>query len=601
MAPRQALAPAAALIALAGAHPSLAQPATTFTDNTPPVLLTYEMAKGMVGGAAAADYDNDGDIDVFLPNHLSRPSQLLQNQGDGTLVDVATTCGLGALHNDRAALWFDYDNDQDLDLVVVADNHFQTPQAETTSLRLYQNRLGQFTDVTQEAGLFAMLENPNDPDWGALCHASGMCVADFNNDGALDLYVNFWRGHNHLFLNNADGSFANASQASGIHAWSNHWTPAAHDFDRDGDIDIFQAIDFIENKYFDNNGDATFTEMAATLGIESAWNEMGVALGDPDNDGDIDIFVTNISDYFQSQGDYVGRYNVYFRNDSIDNGPGRPHTLVFTENAQPAGFARGGWGWGCTFADLNNDRWQDLAQTNGFDVPPPKGFDKDPSHLWINQGDGTLFADQARDSGTDDNDIGACYIAFDANRDGDLDLLQTCKFAPARLLTNNFEDTQNNHDWLVVRPRGVTPGSSGHTNHHAIGALVRATVHTIVPGETVTMTRLITAGSSTLGQEPAEAHFGLGSLAADGFNTVANVTIEWPNGATTSVNDLPLNQVVTLVDATAPNADLNHDGVIDIDDLYRAHQRTFDLTGDLIHNRKDILAVETAVRASEAE
>jgi hypothetical protein len=194
-------------------------------------------------------------------------------------------------------------------------------------------------------------------------------------------------------------------------------------------------------------------------------------------------------------------------------------------------------------------------------------------------------------AGCDDDRIGACFIAFDAERDGDLDLFQTCMPGPAALRTNALETTaQSGNGWLVIRPRRVTPGGSGHENHFAIGAVVRVSVAS--PEGTRVLSRLITAGISMLGQEPAEAHFGLGP----GVDRVESVRVHWPGGGTTVLPAQDANRAITVVDAASASADLDGDGRVDIEDAHAANQTAFDLTGDLIYDRADIEAVEALVR-----
>ncbi len=546
---------------------------TFFQQSPEPALLGYEMAMGMVGGAAVSDIDRDADPDIFLASGLNRPSQVLLNRGDGTF-DV-TTLSDREPHNDRAGLWLDFDGDRDLDLLVLADNHFQSEPTETTNLRLYQNTGERLIDVTSGAGLHKLLQRPDEHPDAHLSHGSGLVAADFNADGAIDFYVTFWAGRNYLFLNNADGTFRDASAASGIQEWNTYWQPGVHDFDADGDMDIVQPVDFTENRFYINNGDGTFTDVAPALGLDNAWNDMGIAIGDPDNDGDFDVFITNIHDQFTPLSDLQGRHNVYYQNESALGG------LAFVERAEAMRVATGDWGWGCTFVDVDHDGWQDIAQTNGFNVNPARGFATDRTRLFYNQRNGTPFIDIAQAAGCDDTRIGTSYVAFDADRDGDQDLLQTCQFEPATLSLNRLEQTGVPNNWIRIRPRSVVPGSSGHANHFAIGAVVRVQTSDPAIG---TQSRLITAGTSLLGQEPADAHFGMGAA----VQSAGTVTVEWPNGLTTAYQGLSLNSVVTVVDATRTDADLDNDGALTTADIAAAFREPFDLSGDLIYSHRDI-------------
>lgn len=302
---------------------------------------------------------------------------------------------------------------------------------------------------------------------------------------------------------------------------------------------------------------------------------MGIAIGDPDNDGDFDIFITNIHDAFTPMSDLQGRHNVLFRNDSGIGG------LAFTEVAESMRVATGDWGWGCTFVDIDHDGWQDIAQTNGFNVNPARGFSTDRTRLFYNQRNGSPLLDIASTIQLDDDRIGASFVAFDADSDGDQDLLQTCLFEPASLRLNRLQESGTANSWIRIRPRSVVPGSSGQANHYAVGAVVR--VQSSDP-QIGTQSRLISAGTSLLGQEPAEAHFGMGRA----VSRAENVIVEWPSGLTTVYSDLLLNRVVTVIDATRTDADLTGDGVLDAADIAMALVEPFDITGDLVYSQRDI-------------
>jgi hypothetical protein len=246
---------------------AVGQPAI-FESAIEPALLSYDMAFGMGGGAAVGDVDRDGDQDVFLACGLDQPSQLLLNRGDGTF--ETTLLPDTQRRNDRAGLWLDYDGDHDLDLLVLADNHRQEVPTETTNLRLYRNAGDRLVEVTNAAGLEKMLQRHDELPDGQLSHGSGMVAADLNGDGAIDFYVNFWAGRNYVFLNNGDGTFTDASAASGIQEHNTFWQPGVHDFDGDGDMDIMQPVDFTENRFYLNNGDGTFVNIAGPLGVDNA-------------------------------------------------------------------------------------------------------------------------------------------------------------------------------------------------------------------------------------------------------------------------------------------------------------------------------------------
>ncbi len=469
----------------------------------------YVNAAGMNAGVAVGDYDGDGNPDFFVPNGLGVADQLYRNLGGGQFEEIASSLGLASTHNNRGALWVDFDSDGDLDLLVAADDFQQSTIFVPSTLTLHrQNVDGTFTDVTLEAGLFGAL---NDPVANPDNHLGGLAAADLDNDGFLELLVTFWRGYSFLYHNEGDGTFVESTAIA--RPFETYWQPAFADFDSDGFQDLFMAVDFHNNFFFHNQGDGTFAELGGLLGMQNEeQNDMGVALGDVDNDGDLDIFVSNV---------YGGsnRRNHLYRNESTPGIPG------FTEMAIPVGVADAAWAWGATFADIDNDSHLDLAVTNGF------GIDTDASRLFHHQGDDDppTFVDVATTTGFDDTYWGACLLSFDADRDGDLDFLQTCVDGPLRLLASQPDAAA---EYLVVQPR------KRFGNRFAIGSMVR------VEAGDAHMSRPITAGTSLLCQEPAEAFFGLGSA-----SIADRVTVEWPDGRRTVLAQVAAGQVLTVSDA----------------------------------------------------
>jgi hypothetical protein len=469
----------------------------------------YFMASGMCAGFAAADYDDDGDVDLFVPNAQGHPDQLYRNAGDGTFQEIALESGLGSTDAHRGALWFDANGDRRLDLLVVGGDCEVPCDREMLTFYL-QRGDGAFEDRTEAAG-FANVVEVFDGQ-----HAGGIAAGDLDGDHDLDVLVSFWQGEPYLFMNDGDGTFTERAEEAGLAGNRPHWQPVMIDVDADGWLDIFQAVDFDANILWRNLGDGTFVDIAAEAGVDNAMNDRGVAPGDFDGDGDLDFYVTNM--------ELDGKHNVLLRNDSTGD------ALQFTEVARSARVHRGGCGWGCTFLDADNDGDLDLAATNGAAGGPHAA---DPSRFWNNPGGAEpVFDDVSIDVGFDDTDWAGGLVAFDADRDGDLDLAQACAAGgPLRLLDNRASPFTGRGHWIVVRPRSVGP------NHRAIGAEVRVT------GGGVTRRRWITAGTSMLSQEPAEAFFGLGRAAS-----VDEITVVWPDGAVTVLHDQPADRVVTVVD-----------------------------------------------------
>jgi hypothetical protein len=539
----------AVLISSLSVWPALGQPAPFVDVSAQRGIGPFQSEAGRGAGAAADDYDGDGDVDIFAPQAAGLPHLLYRNLGDGTFEEIAGQVGLGSTMSGRNALWFDYDGDGDQDLLVANDD-----LVNASSLTLYrQDSSGQFEDVTVAAGMWTPPNCyiPGCPNY----HWAGICAGDINNDGYLDVYTaQYLPGPAHLFLNTGRGSFQNIGASSGVGVYAPQDPHFLHqsvmaDFNKDGWIDIYVAVDVganggDPNHLWINQQDNTFEDMAPQAGLDNAMDDMGIALGDYDNDGDLDVYVTNIF--------HDGEHNVLFRNDSVAG------QLDFTEVSFALGVAEGGWGWGTTFMDIDLDGDLDLAATNGWRSGK---WTSDPSRFFTNLG-GTFqaFADHSDEVDFNDTDWGSALVAADFDRDGDLDLLQACvtfydnvtglptQFGPLRLRDNPQRQEGPPNHYLVVQPRQPGP------NHRAIGAVV----HVEAGGRS--MMRLITAGTSYLGQEPAEAFFGLGTAAlAD------TVTVQWPDGDTSTVQNVAADQILTIRHCSELGdcADLDGDGLRD--------------------------------------
>jgi len=460
-------------------------------------------------GVTAVDFDDDGLIDLFVPQAAGTPDRLFHNQGN-SFVEIAGSVGLDSLASSRTALWLDYDGDADLDLWVANDD-----VKAASSFALYRQDPGPtFVDVTVEAGVFKppiVLQLPH--------HWAGLCAGDINRDGYLDVFTAQWPGPGHLFLNTGVGGFTDISDSSGVAIERNAHQCGMADFNGDGWTDIYVAIDFEPNLLWLNQQDGTFVESAAAAGLANAMNDMGLAFGDYDDDGDFDLYVTNI---FLPDHPTGPRHNILLRNDSVGA------TLDFVEISEVLGVDNGHFGWGTSFIDADNDGDLDLAATNGWRSGPEL---EDPSRFFESPGDGSPFSDVSTAVGFDDTAWGSSLVSADFDRDGDLDMIQACmptRVAPElRLLENQRPVGDGNY--LVIRPRDAGP------NYFAVGALVRAHVN----GRT--MLRRISAGTSYMGQEPLEAFFGVGAA-----SVVDWVTIEWPDGSSTTLTNVTANQELTV-------------------------------------------------------
>jgi hypothetical protein len=317
-------------------------------------------------GAAAADVDSDGWVDLFVPsvpaNHLYR------NRADGTFEDVAAGWGVAQPGGGTGALFFDMDNDGDQDLFLC--------QVEGSGLKLFENTGRACRDVSVASGVARQ------------AFAYSASAADVDNDGLLDVYVCCYNAFgrvapdswiaatngtpNLLFRNLGGGRFEECGAARGVadSRWS--YAAAFADFDGDGDADLAVANDYGDKGLFVNDGTGRFTDQAARLGALDTGNGMGVDWGDYDGDGDLDLYMMNMS---STAGNRILRrlypdpsatsrvkvVKIAAGNTLLANTGGR-----FEDASVASGTGPAEWAWGGGFLDFDNDGRLDLFVTNGF-------------------------------------------------------------------------------------------------------------------------------------------------------------------------------------------------------------------------------------------
>jgi hypothetical protein len=513
-------------------------------------------------GASASDYDNDGDIDFYLCTDAFIKDRLYRNNGKGIFEDIANQVGIDETKSSRASLWFDYDGDGLLDLLVAGERCVNLICEDQITLSLYKQKSDHtFINTTLTSGLKIGL--------GPLTFygVGGLCAGDLNQDNFLDFVLTVWGGDMLVFYNNKDGTFRNATIESGIYSeQTNYWQPMIHDFNDDGLLDLYVNVDFAANELWINKN-GKFENQAFQYGLDHSFNEMGMAIGDIDNDSDMDIYVTNITRNFLGDN----QHNILYQKTKLNG------SIFYKEIAQNVGVDKSGWDWGTTFIDINNDGYQDLATTNGWNDPLWK---TDYSHLWMNSPVG--FVDVSEKCMLNDGNSGTTLISFDMDRDGDLDMLQTLKdmpnsFKPAIMYENKLDRNESNHNYVVIKPR------MDGTNHFAIGSVV-----TVKTGGT-SRSRLISAGTSFYGQEPAEAFIGLGNL-----TKIDEVQIKWPTNEVSSYKNVAINKVNTL--------DYEGSNFITSTQMNEANKETFivNIQNPLENEIKFIFASEKngAIRAS---
>jgi len=465
-------------------------------------------------GVAVADYDQDGDLDIFFTginnfnfNFPNTWNRLLQNQGDGTFKDVTVEAGfsvqyingqeLAARGEKMGASWGDYDNDGFPDLFLANSREDQL---------FRNNRNGTFEDVTQTAGVAGC----ND------CYTGSGLWWDHNRDGDLDLYVSNLRGPNIMFENNGNGTFSNVTEQTGLAGdiLGITWSSVAVDIGKDGILDLLNMNDTQENQFFENRG-SVYNEAARAYRLNDEGACMGVTVGDYNNDGFFDIYITNI---------FAHHPNPLFTN----LGDRR-----FRDDAAPMDIDNSGWGWGTHFFDADHDGDEDLYAVNGpidklNQVPQPDINNFFFKNLMV---EGTpTFEDWTVESGTGDLAKGKGMEVFDFDDDGDLDIVVANMEQAAYLYQNEVISNAQPEDknWLKIWLEGTT------TNRDGFGSEVKITI-----GEKSYYRWH--HGAAIFGQSIQPVHFGVGSA-----TTIDEIQIIWLSGRREVVYDVPVNQTLRL-------------------------------------------------------
>ncbi len=517
----------------------------THVHSTPELIAGLDGTSFYSGGAAAGDFDGDGLVDLVFPR-LNDVNILYRNQGDGTFEARTAAAGFTAATLTSGVASGDVDNDGDLDL-------YMTTVYDTRNYLYLNDGNGFFVDAG--VGEVAALAN------GVTRSGHGVSFGDYDDDGYLDIATGDWgnviaNSQSRLLRNRGaaePGSFEDVTAAAGIDHYrklsSFRFTPRFADLDRDGRMDLTFTGDFKSSQIFWNDGDGTFTDITLAAGVGTDNNGMGSTFGDYDNDGDLDWFITNITNAPGIPGPFGG-WNRLFRNEG---------NRMFTDVTQAAGVRDARFGWGTTFFDYDNDGDLDLSATNGYNG---QGWVDDPTFLWRN--DDGVFTNVAAELGITDTQQGRGLIHLDYDADGDLDLLVVNNQAAPILYRN---DGGNANHFLRIATQGTL------SNRDGIGAWITVTPDLDDPGRELSWE--IDGGSSFVSHSEHTAHFGLGASAA----VVEMVTIEWPSGVVQRLFDVAVDQTLTVVEPDRwPSADFDDDGDVDAADL-EAWAAGFDMAG----------------------
>lgn len=491
-------------------------------------------------GCAFFDYDGDGHLDIYLVDGAETPGTVLpgkpmhrlyHNQGNGHFADVTAATGAGNTGYGMGCAAADYDNDGDQDLFV---SNFG-PDA------LYRNDGGRFTEVTARAGV-------SDTLWSSSC-----AFADVDNDGLLDLYVANYHNFsytNHkvcaeggsglqlycgpesfdgvrdfLYHNEGDGIFRDVTAQVGLlNTTGKELGVVFGDVDRDGDQDLYLANDKTANLLYLNDGKGHFEENALLAGV--AYNGdgkvsagMGVDMADYDDDGWLDLFVTN----------FQWETNTLYRNNGDDTFVDQTYDANLGKDSIP--YLK----WGTRIFDFDNDGDRDIFVASGHLESDVEKYEnttfRQLNQLFVN--DGSNRFDLEREvvgTGLDIKKVSRGAAFGDYDDDGDVDILvANCADTPD-LLRN---DGGNENNYLRVKLQGT------RSNRDGIGGIVE------VFSGTLHQLDLVRSGASFLSQSDLRLSFGLGHR-----TVVDRLKVTWPSGLVEELKNIPINRDLTLVEGS---------------------------------------------------
>ncbi|MEM9918688.1 MAG: FG-GAP-like repeat-containing protein [Bacteroidota bacterium] len=475
------------------------------------------LARGLTGGGAAFfDYDNDGDEDLYITTGTIQKDFIYENNGDGTFTKVLDDLGLSITrtYNTVAVTTGDIDNDGDRDLFVTTWEYYPGGGDEPIARNLlFENEGGTFKEIGEEAGI---------------THESfglGALFFDYNKDGFLDIYVlnhieekaftydstgvidgfahTCYR--NFLYKNNGDNTFTESAADLGLDSKGCTIAAIPTDYDMDGDLDLYLANDFgdylIPNELYENQYPIDgFVDVSEATGANVPAFGMGIAAGDFDHDLDIDYYITNIG-----RNILIENTNGTFQDITAEAGV--ENTFASPDERTT--------GWGTAFIDIDNNRLLDLYVTNGR-MPTLAAFPTarlDPDKMYMNNGDNT-FNDETMEAGVGDTDYGRGMAYSDYDMDGDLDIITVVLTEQGGHSKFYINQLDNDNHFVQFKLTGK------ESNRDAFGAKVW--LH--AGGETY-LKEIYSGGCSHASQSTSIVHFGLGDV-----DQVDSLRIDWPNG-----------------------------------------------------------------------
>lgn len=520
--------------------PLMAQLKFTDISSEAGIRHVYKVHEGLFGGGACVfDFNKDGWEDLYITGGKNS-DQLYKNNGDGTFSEILEAAGLTTTRNyvTNGVASADINRDGWPDLAITTMTTIKNPPAIPRAINLLflNNGKGGFLDVTKEFGFGELLS-----------FSTGASFGDINADGWPDLYIgnyfNEFTGNlasitdetvvganqiakGYLFLNEKGKRFREVGAGYGLNTAGFGFGGIFTDFDNDRDQDLYINHDFgykrtanllYENKY----PSVYFQEVGKPTQMDLRINSMSAAVGDFNNDGWLDYYMTNI------------RFNWFM----VNEGKGK----FFVNRVKELGCNYIAISWGANFADFDQDGDLDLYVANG-DLNP----NCNPIGDYFFENTGGRFQEIARQVGLQDYGMGRGSVVFDYDKDGDLDVLVVnqeaiCPEYPASSVTRLYRNDSKTGNWISVALEGVDAESNG------IGSRVK-----LVVGKTAMIREIDGGGSSHVSQNSIHAHFGIGAN-----QLIDSLIVQWTGGNTQVLTNVKPNQFLVIREIPKPTKKMN--------------------------------------------
>ncbi len=482
----------------------------------------------MCGGAIADDFDNDGYLDLVVSTWGPRGQiRYFRNNRDGTFAERTAEAGLVGLYGGLNMVQADYDNDGDVDLLVLRGAWLRADGRHPNSL-VRNNGDGTFTDVTFDAGLGDVHYPSHTAAWG-----------DYDNDGDLDLYVGNESSPalvapSQLFRNNGDSTFTDVAEAAAVTNYRYAKAAVWGDYNGDGLPDLYVSNYRGNNRLYRNTGRGVFIDEAQGLGVAGPTGSFPAWFWDVDNDGRLDLYVSAYTAGIEHlAASALGRPTAtemsrLYR--GMDGGR-------FEEVSGRYGLTEPTAAMGSNFGDLDNDGYPDFYLGTGY----PPYHSVMPNLMYRNQ-DGRGFSDVTYSGGFGHLQKGHGVAFADFDNDGDQDVFQQMggAFPGDRFGNALYENPGFGNRWITIRLEGV------RSNRSAIGARIRAVVVNEQGDEERSIYRHVNSGGS-FGGNPLRQTLGLGSA-----SRIERLEVFWPaTGVTQTFDDVPMDRTIHIIEGEA--------------------------------------------------